>query len=264
VTALTAAATGWYVYGVVGGDAAVELARDLRGVAAEQVRIVEHGSLGAIVSEVPLDEFGEEALPERLNDRGWLERNARAHEDVLQDFAASTAVVPLRFGTIYRDRTAVTALLTERADAFAASLEHVRGRAELGVKAWTDRGAPAARATAAAELPATGRSYLEERLQEREAAAHAGAKRFEIVQAAHERLLALAVDGVVNRPQPRELTGRAEEMVLNAAYLVPAGDSSLAGEVARLDAEGRAAGISFELTGPWPPHNFVDEQVERP
>jgi hypothetical protein len=140
----------------------------------------------------------------------------------------------------------------------------VRGRVELGVKAWTDRGAPAARPRVAAEPRATGRSYLEERLHEREAAARAGAKRFEIVQAAHERLLALAVDGVVNRPQPRELTGRAEEMVLNAAYLVPAGDSSLAREVALLDAEGRDAGISFELTGPWPPHNFVDEQVDRP
>jgi gas vesicle protein GvpL/GvpF len=263
VTAVTAAATAWYVYGIVAADAGDDLTRGVRGVGSD-VRIVQHGSLAAIVSEVPLDEFGEDVLPERLNDRAWLESKARAHEDVLQAFAGSTAVVPLRFGAIYRDRADVAALLAERGDAFAGSLERVRGHVELGVKGWADRARLTAGPETGAVATTSGRSYLEQRLQAREAAAHAGAQLSEIVHAAHERLLALAADGVANRPQPRELTGRADEMVLNAAYLVAEGDGSFAREVERLDAEGRALGISFELTGPWPPHNFVDEQVERP
>jgi hypothetical protein len=264
VTAMTAASTAWYVYGVVGLDAGGELARGVRGVGSgADVRIFEHGPLGAIVSEVALDEFGEDALPDRLNERAWLESKARAHEDVLQAFAGSTGVVPLRFGAIFRDRADVTALLAERADAFAASLERVRGRVELGVKSWADPTRRAAGPQGQSRPATSGRSYLELRLQAREADAQTGARLAALVQAAHERLLALAVDGVANRPQPRELTGRADEMVLNAAYLVATDDRSFAREVERLDVEGRGSGVSFELTGPWPPYNFVDEQVER-
>jgi len=68
----------------------------------------------------------------------------------------------------------------------------------------------------------------------------------------------LAVAGVVNRPQPRELSGRADEMFLNAAYLVASDDTSLIAAVGELDAAYRRLAISFELTGPWPPYNFVE------
>ncbi len=64
----------------------------------------------------------------------------------------------------------------------------------------------------------------------------------------------------MNRPQPRELTGRPEAMLLNGAYLVREGDDRLRGEVERLTAEHAGLGVEYELTGPWPPHNFAGEQ----
>jgi hypothetical protein len=48
-------------------------------------------------------------------------------------------------------------------------------------------------------------------------------------------------------------------MLLNGAYLVPDGDERFAAEVALLAEEHAAAGITFELTGPWPPYNFAEE-----
>jgi hypothetical protein len=48
-------------------------------------------------------------------------------------------------------------------------------------------------------------------------------------------------------------------MVLNGAYLVPAGDERLRGEVERLAAEHSELGLEYELTGPWPAHNFAGE-----
>jgi hypothetical protein len=258
----TASATGWYVYGVVDATAGKSPAR--RGVGGgSDTQIVEVGPVAAIVSRVDLDEFGETALRERLNDRAWLEANALAHEDVLQAFAAATAVVPLRFGTIYRDARDVADLLEARLEEFLSSLERVRGRVELGVKAWVDRprleSVLSGGGRAAPEAPA-GRSYLERRLRERRSAEDAAAYCAAVVRDAHDSLRKLAVDAVLNRPQPRELTGRPDEMALNAAYLVTAGDSSFAAEVSRLDAENRASAITFELTGPWPAHNFVDAE----
>jgi hypothetical protein len=46
-------------------------------------------------------------------------------------------------------------------------------------------------------------------------------------------------------------------MVLNAAYLVPdPRRGELHAQVESLAAEHRDAGLTVELTGPWPPYNF--------
>jgi hypothetical protein len=240
----TASGSAWYVYGVVRVDDAA---------AVPGVDVVSFGGLAALVGAVSLDEFGEDVLPTRLNDREWLEEKARAHEEVLLDAAASSPVVPLRFGTIYRDRTEVEALLHDRAEYFADALGRVDGRCEIGVKAWA---APPTEERAAA-APG-GRAYLEERRAQRQRAEAGSVERSEVAADAHRRLLAVSEDGVVNRPQPRELTGRSETMILNGAYLVRRGDTAAADQVARLQREYEALGYTFELTGPWPPHNFVD------
>ena len=246
------AANAWYVYGVVPADAPVP-------AGASDVRLIRHGPLAAIAGEVPLAEFDEHVLPERLNDRTWVEEKARAHEDVLRAFVDVAPVAPLRFGTIYRDVDDVRRLLDTRGESFAATLERVRGRVELGVKAWVDR-PRSGRAVAGGEAPAAaggGRAYLERRRSELAAARDASVRAAEVARAAHERLLAVAADGVVNRPQPRELTGRRDDMLLNAAYLVERDDTALVAEVERLAAEHADAGVTFEVTGPWPPYNFA-------
>lgn len=233
--------TAWYVYGVVAADAAPP----------EGTWLVERGPLAAVTSQVSLAEFGEDALPARLEDRAWLEEKALAHESVLQAFVGVTPVVPLRFGTIYRDAADVRQLLEDRAAFFEEVLERVRGCVEIGVKAWYDPARVAQPVGAGG-----GRAYLERRRGELSSARDASG----IAAAAHERLSALAQGAVVNRPQPRELTGRDEKMLLNAAYLVREGDERLRDEVARLSEEHGGAGVTFETTGPWPPYNFARDE----
>lgn len=231
--------SAWYVFGVVPAEATPP-----RGT-----YLIERGELGAVASQVSLVDFGEDVLPERLNDRAWLEQQVRRHEEVLQSFVDRTPVVPLRFGTVYRDVDHVRALLAERDAFFADALERLRGHIELGVKAWYDP-SRVERAPAA-----DGRSYLQRRRSELSASKDA----FTVVAEAHDRLRALAIDGVVNRPQPHELTGRSERMLLNAAYLVSDGGERLASAVRTLNEEHGADGIEFELTGPWPPYNFTHD-----
>lgn len=229
-----------YVFGVVPADADPP----------PGTMLVAHGGLAAVTSEVPLAEFEESALRANLNDRGWLEEKARAHEEVLQSFSGVQPVLPLRFGTIYRDVDDIRLLLAGRAEFFAAALERLRGHVELGVKAWFDP------ARFARPRATEGRSYLERRRDELSFARRAGAAAAE----AHDRLAAVAVAGVMNRPQPRELTGRSERMLLNCAYLVPVSDERLTDELARLEAEMAPLGLVFELTGPWPPYNFAPHE----
>lgn len=234
-------AVGWYVFGVVPSDAAP----------AAGTQLVERGPLAAIAAEVSLAEFGEDVLPDRLNDRTWLEEKVRVHEGVLQSFVGVTPVVPLRFGAIYRDVDDVRRLLADRGERFEAVLERVSGRVELGVKAWFD---PAHVTRPAA---GSGREYLQRRRDELASSRDAAS----VAAEAHARLAAAADGAVVNRPHPRELTGRDEQMLLNGAYLVPDGDERFAAEVARLADEHADAGITFELTGPWPPYNFAEDDA---
>jgi hypothetical protein len=245
--------TGWYVYGVIdAGD---------RRQTVDGVRFVERPPLAAAVAEVDLEEFDD--LETKLNDRAWLERKALEHEQVLRRLVRNGTVVPLRFGTIYDDLDDVGRMLEERANELLADLERVRGRVELGVKGFVERPRleeVLARERAATPAASPGRAYLERRQVERDVATEVSAVVAEAARSTHERLLVRSVAGSVSRPHSRELSGRTEEMFLNAAYLVPAGDDALRGEV---DALGRAyatLGLSFEVTGPWPPYSFVGRE----
>jgi hypothetical protein len=234
-----------YVYGVVASPPPADA----------QVTFVESGPLAAITSGVSLDEYGEEPLARNLNDAAWLESHARAHEDVLLAVAASTDVLPFRFGTICRSEDDVRALLDARRDALSSALARIKGRLEIGAKLWVDRGRLV---EASASEPQSGRAYLEARRTAQQRKDEAGALCLETARTTFERLLTYAVDGVANRPQPRELTGRTDDMLLNAAFLVEAGDTALLDEIARLDSKLREQGFTLEATGPWPAHNFAD------
>lgn len=244
----TAARTAWYAYAVVGpvDDA-------LRAALGDGLELVGGDDAAVVVGEVPLLEFAEDALTENLNDRAWLDEHARAHDGLLRRLLPLTTVVPLRFGSIQRDLAGVEEFLEERRAPFGEALRRLRGRVELGVKVWVD---PARRAADDAPAPATGREYLQRQREARERASTARADLDAALRHVHERLLAVADAGILNRPQPRELTGSERAMALNAAYLVRVGDDALLDEVERLRAE--LPELDLEVTGPWAPYNFVE------
>ena len=178
-------------------------------------------------------------------------------------------MLPFRFLTLYRDEDELRAFLRGRAAELRTALERIRGRVELGVKAYVDpaRTTPGRDSVVLRELdeeiasaPA-GKAYLLRRRRDQIAAEEATRFRFESARAIHERLAAFAEAAVSNPPQPRELSGRDEQMLLNGAYLVPSGDDRLPGDLVALEEEYGPLGVSFELTGPWPAYNFVPRQV---
>jgi hypothetical protein len=242
----TAAGTLWYAYAVV------QPADAVRAVLDGGLELVASGDVAVVVSPVDEREFGEEALPARLNDRAWVEQAVQSHERIVQRLLAVATVVPLRFGSLHRDRHAVEEFLRSHRSMFAESLDRVRGRVEVGLKVWLASEEPRPRASA----PATGRQYLERQRAAREQRAGAAAELGDRLRTIHERLLGLADAGVLNRPQARELTGDSRRMAMNAAYLVPVDDELLLAEVERL--RGEHTELAFEVTGPWAPYNFVE------
>jgi hypothetical protein len=248
---VTGAATALYVYGVVSAKAQPEGT----GIGSRPVEVVPEGDVAALVSAVPADEFGEASLRERLEDAAWLERTAREHEDTLERALAGAAVIPFRLCTIYESRDGLREFLSAHGPALADLLRRLDGRVELGVKAYF------AAAAAERDEPASGREYLLRRQREREEAEEAGRFKTECARASHERLAAAAEEARANPPQPPELSGRTEEMLLNGAYLVRRDDGRLTDAVADLASLYGPHGVTYEVTGPWPPYNFVPPEV---
>ena len=230
--------TAWYVYGVVPAEA---------DVAAELVRC---GELAALVRRVDLAEFGDEPLRRNLEDRDWLERAVCVHDDALAQAVGRVPLVPFRFGTVYTSEDGVREMLSEREGQLTDALERLRGCVELGVKVFLRDKQDGDEAE-----PASGREYLLRKQRARETAATAQADALESVRPLHERLLTLADDARVNRPQPPELSGRREPMLLNAAYLVRTDQQP---EFTAAAEDGADGNVEVVVTGPWPPYNFIE------
>jgi len=231
---------------------------ELTGVAGEGVRVVEGHGLAAVVGDVPLGSFGEEALRRNLEDLDWLSTVARAHDAVIGAVVARGPAVPIRLATVYHDDDRVRAVLDERHAEFAHTLDFVTGRTEWGVKAYLDQQPEPDES--AARAPASGRgagtAYLARRRAAQTSRAEAEDRAREQVIAVHNRLAALAADACTHPPQSRALAGHHGQMVLNAAYLVEESAArGFAAEVARCDDE--CAAIRLQLTGPWPPYSFA-------
>jgi hypothetical protein len=246
---------GLWVYGVQDGDAANPMER--RGVdPAHDVELIRDDGLAAVVSEVPLDEFGERGLHESLEDLDRLERLARAHEGVLDDALGRGAVVPFRICTIYESPAGVHEMLARERDHLTAALRRLHGMAEWGVKAYAVGGVVGEEA---AGEPSSGTAYLSRKRADRDAAEIARQAVDAAVGRVHTALRDCAADAALSPPQTGPLARHEGVMVLNAAYLVADSDvdgfTALVAELA--DRHGRE-GLELALTGPWPAYHFSE------
>jgi Gas vesicle synthesis protein GvpL/GvpF len=265
VTPRAETGSGWYVYGVVPAAAASdELLTGTTAIdASGAVAFVADGELAAITSVVPLAEFGEAAIKQNLHDGVWLEQKVTGHEAVLETALARAPLVPFRFGTIYRGEEQVRQML--RANAYLSeTLQRLRGTVELGVKAFLDpeefeRG----QLGDASEEPGdSGRAYLLRKQRDRQLAEARAAFTAVFAQESHDRLAAAAEDARANPVQRPEVSGG--EMILNGAYLVRSDrEEAFRTALATLQSINQPEGVRYELTGPWPPYNFVDVEPEQ-
>lgn len=258
---VAAADLGTWLHGVV-RDAGAEVLAATVGMAGTPVRAVRAAGLAAVVSTVPLTEYGEEALRRNLEDLAWLERAARAHHAVVAALAQAGPVVPARLATVHHGDDRVAALLATRRAELAAVLDRLAGRDEWGVKGYVVPGATP-RAAEPAGAGGAGAAYLRRRRAQLTAREEGQRVAGEAAAAVHAELAGHAVAARRHPPQDRRLSGAATAMVLNGAYLVDTGALAAFTELVRALGE-RHPEIRLELTGPWPPYSFVADGPEEP
>lgn len=245
--------TARYVYAVTRGLDDAALAQ-LRGLRDAPVSIVRHRDIVAVVTDVPLGEFDEDALKNNLEHLPWLEEIARGHHAVVDAVAAVGPTAPMRLATIFLDDAAVARRLGELHDAFAAVLDRIEGRREWSVKivipaVEADQGATAIR-------PSSGAEFLRQKKLRAGEQEDRRAAQVRTAEDVHHALAQVAVASRLLAPQDPQLTGFTGAMVLNGAYLVSGEDERVFTH--RVDElERRHSDAQFERGGPWPPYSFA-------
>ncbi|MFF1543327.1 GvpL/GvpF family gas vesicle protein [Streptomyces sp. NPDC058291] len=241
-----------YVYGITAGSHPA-LPEGLGGVGDPPmpVRVLKEGDLAAVVSDAP-----EGLRPKR--------RELLAHQNVLAEAGAGGCVLPMRFGSVAPEDSAVTGVLAERAEHYKERLQALDGKVEYNVKAThieeavlhhVMAGSPELRALAEANRKAGGGSY-EQKLQLGEMVAAAvkaqEAEDASVVQQALEPLAAAVGLGP-------ESTG----WLANVSFLV---DRDAAARFAEAVDELRQAHphLDVRLNGPLPPYSFVEPGPSEP
>jgi hypothetical protein len=232
-----------------------------------QLEMIDAQDLAAIVSAVPLDEFGEDALQSNLADPTWTALRAMRHERVVEHFGRRASIVPLRFGTIYLERDRLRQMLAERRAELLGIINRVRGREEWGVNVYCDRAqllekietlsAKLRELSEQAAQATPGQAYL---LRKKIEALRADEARSEMKRMAAEveRALSSVSDGAARLRVLKDEASEHGSVVAKFAFLVERERyEEFRAAAERLVDEHAAAGYKLELTGPWPAYNFA-------
>jgi gas vesicle protein GvpL/GvpF len=184
---------------------------------------------------------------------------ATEHQAVLGSVAAVCDVLPFRIPGMYAEESRLIAVLETERELLTRGLEAVRDHVEWGVQVFlSDRpdAEPAPR-------PRSGRDYLRHRSEQAGSRERAADERRDRVLAAYGTIADASTHSVANPPQDPALSKRREPMLLNSAHLVPRNREEPFFAVLReVQEELRASGMVVEVSGPWPPYNFVHLAAE--
>ncbi|MBI3320241.1 MAG: GvpL/GvpF family gas vesicle protein [Candidatus Omnitrophica bacterium] len=289
-----------YLYGIVNQYDLIDQP-DSRSVleelkSPEQIRLLPIREFAALVSEVSLEEFGEETLKHRLKDAKWLEYRLRHHEWVVEMFMRCGTVIPMKFATIFSTEERLCERLLALYEMLRELWGKLQGKEEWGVKAFCDlryiRASAEAEHEKIAQLKAQlagqppGTAYLMKKQLEELVTRETDQLLSRHLESIYQRLASLAHEAKLNLLTPHELipppvyppkadqgndegdrpsgpktgggmTTRKHEMVLNAALLLEKTSvNRLAEGVRALRQDYAPHGFEFESIGPFPPYNF--------
>jgi len=235
-----------------------------------------HGGLEAVVSRVSLLKFASEEIRKKaVEDLNWIREKAVIHEDVIEEAMGgvdgSLNAIPMRFGIIFKDKSGLKETLDRDHAKIKRLLNKIRGKQEWSIKIYL---------TDSERFELTVKEKSEEiRLKEKEIASMPEGMAYfmeeelkEIVgNEANKELNGMledifgklgegAAESIKTKTLDREMTGKAERMVFNAAFLVHADKiDSFNKTIESIDDEIEAKGLRLEYSGPWPPFNFTNE-----
>jgi hypothetical protein len=236
-----------YVYGIVGATAEAPTGS---GIGGAELRLIAGEAAAALVSDLPGEDlrFGRE--------------EAMTHARVLEDVLSHGTVLPMRFGVVVADEEEVRdRILAGHAPELAEQLERLEGKVELAVRAVYEEEPLMREVVRRNPEIAHRREAL--RGQPEDATYYERIGLGELVADAVERIRDSDVHTILEVLSPLALAVEIgqpdhERVVLSASFLVDREQLNQFDEALEEVAAGQAGRIRFKLTGPLPPHSFVE------
>lgn len=184
-------------------------------------------------------------------------------------------VVPARLCTLFSSADALIESLAENEQRFRDALSALRGREEWGLKVFCHEetlrctscsgDAQVKALDAAAATASPGQAFVVRKRRDARLAEVASARINEVMDEILDALGSVATDIRLRSLLSGAATGRREAMVMNAALLVDITASiALVATTEELVSRLCEEGLVVELTGPWPPYSFCDDDSAVP
>jgi hypothetical protein len=240
-------ARGQYIYGI--GRSSAPSPGEFAGLHGAPVERIAVNGLVAFVSAAA----SESVRPER--------RHLLSHQDVLVRIAAKNDILPMAFGTIGDDESAVDQLLTENAVEFERELERIAGRVEMAVKLrWGGDDIFRFFVDLHPALRQRRDACFDGRREPRQIELLELGRHFEnLLNREREDKLETAV--ILLRPASVELKVEPvadKESMFSITCLVDRGSEANFGLATAVLAQKFEDSYELQISGPWPPYSFIN------
>ena len=250
------AETATYVYCVVKGAKAPPLKRAPKGLAKSGApRILDAGDgYRLVVASAPLSLYRGEAIDAKLRDIDWVAERASEHEAVVEHFATTGTLVPMKLFTLFATDERAVEHVTRMKKTLDRVVERIRDCEEWGVRVLFDE-TEAARAQRPEPRAASGTGFLMRKKAQQDQRRTLAARAQAEVDELYLRVEKIAKKSIRRAAPNRELAGR---VLLDAVFLVPeARTKKLRDVVAKTGKALAGEGFHVTLTGPWPAYSFI-------
>jgi len=179
----------------------------------------------------------------------------------------TSTIIPMRFCTVYKSSERIREVLEEQYEKFLTTLRFLQNKEEWGLKIFFDPqqlekeiskvSAKVQEMQKEISANSSGKAFFLKKKLAGLIKEEVETKSLIYADECYARLARLADRSCFNKLLGQEVTGRAKEMILNAAYLVVRDKTAdFRQEVALLEQEYGALGLEFSVTGPWPAYHF--------
>jgi hypothetical protein len=203
------------------------------------------------VADVPVKEYSKSAIERCLQDLDCVSTRAVAHQATIAAFFQRWPVIPLKLFTIFETEERAVAHIRRRLVQVRRLFSTVRHREEWGIRLTIHPGELPT--PPPAHIVGSGRDYLEAKKSRRRHVSEAAG-----VAHKEARRALSSLSKIAERTRRQKSMGADARAVLQAAFLVSSRRSNAWKAHARtLGMRLAKRGCRIEITGPWPPYNFV-------
>ena len=241
----------------------------MKGIdSGEEIMAVPFKDIEALVSGIDLSRFNGKEIEDKMKeDLKWTEKNVRCHHGVIAETYRHSAVIPMKFGTVFKTKKSLAEMLKTHYGKFKRLLAKLGNKQEWGVKIYLEHekfveflkqeNREVKKLEKEKLAMPEGRRWYAEKKIEKSIAAQFEEEVENQLQAVINRLENFCEQVVLCDFLPKEAAAD-EDNIFNAACLI---DKNKLDDFKKLLQEIRKEyekiGGALVTTGPWPPYNFV-------